>query len=92
MECTGCRREKTQVLLAGDSVCSWCPAWALECRQRDISARIVLGIGDRAARERWLLSYADEYGDEAATRLRETVKFMWPDRAELSGRLASKKG
>lgn len=90
MQCTGCTRERTQGLLSGDTVCTWCPSWATECAGRDKSARSVLRISERHARERWLAGYEREHGSEAAERLRNVVRAMWPDRAEILGRLASK--
>lgn len=91
MQCMSCRREKNTALLNGEAVCSWCPQWADECKQRDASARIVLRIDTRTRRELWLTNYEREHGVAATERLRNTVRAMWPARAELLGPLASKK-
>lgn len=91
MQCMSCRREKNTELLKGETVCSWCPRWAEECKQRDASARIVLRIEARGGREMWLKKYEREHGVAATERLRNVVRAMWPDRVELLGPLASKK-
>lgn len=91
MQCMSCRRDKNTELLNGETVCSWCHQWADECNKRDASARIVLRIEARGGRELWLKKYEREHGSDAAERLRNTVRAMWPARAELLGPLASKK-
>lgn len=54
--CLGCARLEqpdcnTVVLLTGETVCTWCEAWRLECHAREIEARAILVMSDRATRQ-----------------------------------------
>lgn len=78
--CDACTRDRTIALIAGDTVCSYCPSWASECLFREKSARVVLSIGSVTGRQAWLQDYERHNGPAAAERLRNVVKRMWGER------------
>lgn len=84
-DCLGCARledaaAETVVLLSGQSVCSWCPAWRCEAAEREIEARALLRLPDRSARLDRLARLESQRGAEYRARLEAVVLAMWERR------------
>ena len=87
--CLGCARLEqpdcnTVVLLTGEVVCSWCPSWLAETRDREIEARAILGMADRETRQAHLdLLEARHgvndpaHGAEYRRRLESAILGLW---------------
>lgn len=87
--CLGCARLEqpgcnTVVLLTGEVVCSWCPSWLGETRDREIEARAILGMADRETRQAHLdLLEARHgvndpaHGAEYRRRLESAILGLW---------------
>lgn len=83
--CLGCARLEdpactTVVLLAGPTVCTWCPEWLAETRDRETEARWLLGLSDRQTRVRHLEAREREFGAEYRHRLEAAVLGLWERR------------
>lgn len=90
--CLGCARLEqpdcnTVVLLTGETVCTWCEAWRLECHAREIEARGILGMADRETRQAHLdLLEARHgvndpaHGAEYRRRLEAAILGLWERR------------
>ena len=90
--CLGCARLEqpgcnTVVLLTGEVVCSWCPSWLGETRDREIEARAILTMSDRATRQAHLdLLEARHgvndpaHGAEYRRRLEAAILGLWERR------------
>lgn len=83
--CAGCAKLEaadatTVVLLSGQSVCSSCPAWLTECGVRELEARRMLRMPDRAARVAHLDRREAEFGPEYRARLHAVVLDLWERR------------
>lgn len=97
--CLGCARleqpdRNTVVLLTGETVCTWCEAWRLECQAREIEARGILGMADRETRQAHLdLLEAchgvndPAHGAEYRRRLESAILGLW--RARKTAQAAS---
>lgn len=84
-QCAGCVRledpeAKTVVLLAGQTVCDYCPAWLEECRHRGAEAIAVLNLPDRVTRLEHLDKREREHGAEYRRRLAAAVLDAWESR------------
>lgn len=87
--CLGCARLEqpdcnTVVLLTGETVCTWCEAWRLECHAREIEARAILAMSDRATRQAHLARLEARHGiDDPAhgaeyrRRLEAAILGLW---------------
>lgn len=87
--CLGCARLEqpdcnTVVLLTGETVCTWCEAWRLECQAREIEARAILAISDRATRQAHLARLEARHGindpahgAEYRRRLEAAILGLW---------------
>lgn len=90
--CLGCARLEqpdcnTVVLLTGEVVCTWCESWRLECQAREIEARAILAMSDRATRQAHLdLLEARHgiddpaHGAEYRRRLEAAILGLWERR------------
>jgi len=85
-DCLGCVRCETDemvTLISGNKVCSYCPAWRMECE-----ARTVLAMPGQAKRRAYLFGLteggkivergvAQVRGQAAADELADMVKRVW---------------
>lgn len=83
--CAGCAKLEaadaaTVVLLSGQVVCNACPAWLIECGVRELDARRVLRMPDKAARYAHLDRREAEFGAEYRARLHAVVLDLWARR------------
>lgn len=83
--CAGCAKLEDPaieqvVLLTGQTVCSYCPDWRDECRQRQIEADAVLAMVDKPTRLDHLAKREAEFGSEYRRRLEEVVLDTWKRR------------
>jgi hypothetical protein len=83
--CLGCSRLEnpacnTVVLLSGETVCTWCEAWRLECYAREVEARAILAMSDREVRRAHLSRLEARHGAEYRARLEATVLGLWERR------------
>jgi len=80
-QCGGCARLESEApsvtLLAGQVVCTYCPAWQEETRLRQIEAYQVLDLPDRATRQNWLAKREHEFGAEYRRRLEAVIMATW---------------
>jgi hypothetical protein len=88
--CLGCVRLENQTaeavtLLSGAVVCSWCPAWLTETRDRHNEAALVLRMVNRETRRAHLDSREAEFGALYRERLEAAILSLWESqRAALS--------
>ena len=90
--CLGCARLEhpycnTVVLLTGEVVCTWCQSWLVEARDREIEARAILAMSDRATRQTHLARLEARHGiDDPARgaeyrrRLEAAILGLWERR------------
>lgn len=83
--CLGCARLEspdctTVVLLSGATVCTWCPEWLAETRDRELEARSVLAMGSRDIRRNHLDRLEARHGAEYRRRLEAAVLGLWERR------------
>lgn len=89
--CLGCSRLEdpacnTVVLLSGETVCTWCPSWLAETRDREMEARWVLRMSDKQTRIRHLAARERAFGAEYRRRLEAAILSLWQRRrAAASG-------
>lgn len=84
-QCGGCSRLEeadapTVVLLNGQTVCTWCPAWQRETHHRQVEAYAVLAMADRPTRLAHLASREAQFGAEYRRRLEAVVLSTWEAR------------
>lgn len=83
-QCAGCSRLEQEApsvtLLAGQQVCTYCPAWLEECRLRQLEAFQVLDLPDVYTRRHWLESREREFGAEYRRRLEAVILSTWQSR------------
>lgn len=68
---------KTVVLLSGPTVCTYCPAWREETRERQEEANRVLGFIDRETSIAHLDEVERTRGAEARKRLEAVIMDAW---------------
>jgi hypothetical protein len=83
--CDGCKRlgaadAPTVVLLTGRTVCTWCPGWLAETRDREVEARSILRMADKPTRVAHLARREAEFGSEYRRRLEATILGLWERR------------
>lgn len=83
--CLGCSRLEvadapTVVLLTGQTVCTWCPEWLAETRDREIEARAVLAMGAKTTRVAHLDRLEARHGAEYRRRLEAAILGLWERR------------
>ena len=83
--CLGCSRLELPdapvvVLLTGQTVCTSCEAWRLECLDRDREAAALLDLPDRPARLARLDALERQHGAEYRRRLEAVVLRKWEAR------------
>jgi hypothetical protein len=78
--CLGCQRLETGENLVqlsgrneGRTVCTWCPAWRLECHERHALVLRILDMPTREARRNTVEDTRRHFGDLAADRLHAEV-------------------
>jgi hypothetical protein len=87
--CLGCSRLEvpdapTVTLLTGAVVCTWCPAYRLECHDRQVEAHAVLRMPDRPTRLAHLARREAEFGSEYRRRLEAVILQTWEARRASS--------
>lgn len=85
LSCLGCQRlereaEPVVVLLSGQTVCSFCPAWLQETFAREMEARAVLDMADKPTRLAHLDAREARFGAEYRRRLEAAVLGLWERR------------
>lgn len=80
--CAGCSRldAPTITLLSGAVACTWCPAWLVETRARQLEANAVLAMPDRANRQAHIAAREAEFGPEYRRRLEAVILQTWEAR------------
>lgn len=81
-DCLGCQRLSdpacnTVVLLTGETVCSWCPEWRVECATRETEARAVLRLPTKDERLSYLATLELAHGTEFRRRVEVAVLDLW---------------
>lgn len=82
MTCSGCSRLEvadaaTVTLLTGEVVCTWCPAWQVETRDREVLARTILAMDDKGSRLVALARHEAADGTESRRRLEAAIMGLW---------------
>lgn len=72
----------TVVLLSGVTVCTSCPDWLYETRERQKEAYKVLNMADKPTRQAYLAAVAAKHGALARERLEAVVMSTWQFRRE----------
>lgn len=85
LSCLGCQRLEdasvpTVVLLSGQSVCNFCPAWLAETFAREVEALAVLEMADKPTRLAHLDAREARFGAEYRRRLEAAVLGLWERR------------
>jgi hypothetical protein len=70
----------TVVLLSGQTVCTSCVLWLIECRDRQEEAFAVLRMADRATRRAHLDRLEARHGAEYRRRLESVIIETWERR------------
>lgn len=83
--CAGCQSleqpdTKTVALLSGQTVCSSCPDWQAECKDRHDEALKVLGMAWKDDRIAYLGRVEAQRGAEARKRLEVVIMAQWKAR------------
>lgn len=75
---------KTVVLLTGQTVCTSCVSWLIECRERQEEANAILRMADRETRRAYLEAMERRHGAEYRRRLEAVVLETWERRRRAS--------
>ena len=65
------------VLASGETACTWCPAWRLECHERETTARAILRMADKQTRQVYLSGLESRLGPEYRARLERVILEIW---------------